>query len=372
MKLAIVADWLPTYGGAEHVIAALHGVWRRAPIFTSVARRDALGPLRDADIRTDPILQRIFRLTSRHQYLLPWMPQSFESIDLDAYDVVLSSSHAIAKGVIPSSRSVHVCYCHTPMRYAWEMEEDYLTDFRLGWMLKWLAKKELKKLRRFDLSTAKRVDVFIANSTETQKRIQRIYGRESKVIYPPVDARFFSSSLVADPNPHPYFLALGRLVPYKRFDLLIDLANQLRLPLKIAGTGDDFSRLRSLAGPTVELLGHVSDDALPALYSNATCLLFPQVEDAGIVPLEAQASGIPVIAYEKGGVRDVVVDGVTGLLVDDQTVEAFRAGIAKFQALAWDKEKIRFHAKRFHIDVFTQRMKDEVMNAASRYGVYLR
>ncbi len=258
------------------------------------------------------------------------------------------------------------------MRYAWEMEEDYLTDFRLGWMLKWLAKKELKKLRRFDLSTAKRVDVFIANSTETQKRIQRIYGRESVVIYPPVDARFFEIPLTPTSHPHPYFLALGRLVPYKRFDLLIDLANQLRLPLKIAGTGDDFSRLRSLAGPTVEVLGHVPDDALPALYSNATCLLFPQVEDAGIVPLEAQASGIPVIAYEKGGVRDVVIEGVTGLLLDAQTVDAFAAGIAKFKTMDWNKEKIREHAKKFHIDVFTQRMKDEVMNAASRYGVHLR
>ncbi len=372
MKLAIVADWLPTYGGAEHVIAALHRVWQSAPIFTSVARRNALGPLRDADIRTDAMLQRIFQLTSKHQYLLPWMPQSFESIDLSGYDIVLSSSHAIAKGFIPTGRTVHVCYCHTPMRYAWEMEDGYLSDFKVRGMLKWLARRELKKLRRFDLSTAKRVDHFIANSSETQERIRRIYGRESMVVYPPVDARFFDTPLSATSNSDPYFLALGRLVPYKRFDLLIDLANQLRLPLKIAGTGDDFSRLRLLAGPTVELLGHVSDDALPALYSNATCLLFPQVEDAGIVPLEAQASGIPVIAYEKGGVRDVVVDGVTGLLVDDQTVEAFRAGIAKFQALAWDKERIRSHAKRFHIDVFTQRMKDEVMNAASRYGVHLR
>ncbi len=374
MRLAIVADWLPTYGGAEHVIACLHDLWKDAPIFTTVARPEALGPLRDADIRTNSFLQRIFTLTGRHQYLLPWMPRSVESIDLRAYDIVLTSSHAVAKGVIPGSHSVHVCYCHTPMRYAWEMEEGYLSDFRVRGLTKWLARRELKKLRRFDLSTARRVDHFISNSSETQERIKRIYGRESVVIYPPVDARFFDGSLVPspNPNPHPYFLAIGRLVPYKRFDLLIELANALQLPLHIAGTGSDIARLKKLAGPTVVFLGHVSDDALPALYTSATCLLFPQVEDAGIVPLEAQASGIPVIAYEKGGVRDVVIEGKTGLLLGAQTVDAFREGIVKFQTMKWNRENIRSHARKFHVDVFKERMRQEVESAVKRYGVQSR
>ncbi len=368
MKLAIVADWLPTYGGAEHVIAALCQQWSDAPVFTTVAKPSLLGPLKNADIRTDSFLQRIFRLTSRHQYLLPWMPRSFESIDLSAYDIVLSSSHAIAKGIIPSSRSVHVCYCHTPMRYAWEMEDDYLSDFKVRGLLKWIARRELKKLRRFDLSTAKRVDSFIANSTETQERIKRIYGRESVVVHPPVDSRFFDFPLSPIPNPHPYFLALGRLVPYKRFDLLIDLANRLRLPLKIAGTGSDLARLKSIAGSTVEFLGHVPDSDLPALYAHAQCLLFPQVEDAGIVPLEAQACGVPVIAYGKGGVRDVVTDSVTGVLVAEQTVDAFADGIAKFRGMTWDRQNIRSHAKKFHIDVFKERMKQEVESAVRKFG----
>ncbi len=373
MKLAIVADWLPTYGGAEHVISSLHDVWPSAPIFTTIARHGELGPLRSADIRTDSCLQRIFMLMGRHQYLLPWMPKYFESIDLTSYDVVLTSSHAISKGVIPHSRSVHICYCHTPMRYAWEMEDEYLSDFRIRGPLKWFVRRELKRLRRYDLSTAKRVDLFIANSTETQERIKRIYGRESVVVHPPVGSRFFDFPLTSTfakataDRPAPYFLALGRLVPYKRFDLLIDLANRLKLPLKIAGTGSDLPRLKRMAGPTIEFLGHVSDEALPSLYAHAECLLFPQIEDAGIVPLEAQACGIPVIAFGKGGVRDVVVDGETGLLVTEQTVDAFCDGIAIFKNRQWDRQKIREHAKKFHVDVFQDRMKREVEGAICKY-----
>lgn len=363
MKLAIVADWLPTYGGAEHVIAALHALWPEAPIFTTVARREALGPLRDADIRTDSFLQFLFRLTRRHQYLLPWMPLAIESIDLSAFDVILSSSHAVAKGIIPSSRSVHVCYCHTPMRYAWEMEEDYLKDFRIRGPLKAIVQSELKRLRRWDLSTARRVDSFIANSTETQQRIARIYGRDSVVVPPPVEDRFFSTSLTAQNSQltaHSYFLALGRLVPYKRFDLLIDLANSLRLPLKIGGVGSDSARLKRLAGPTVEFLGFVNDRNLPGLYSHAECLLFPQVEDAGIVPLEAQASGLPVIAYGESGVRDVLMDGHTGLLVEAQTVDAFIAAVTTFKAHVWDRAAIRAHARRFQVSAFKKRIAEEV------------
>ncbi|MSR67285.1 glycosyltransferase family 4 protein [Candidatus Peribacteria bacterium] len=374
-KLAMIADWLPTYGGAEHVIAALQSVWSDSPIFTSVARPGALGPLERADIRTDAFLQRIFRLIGRHQYLLPWMPRSFESIDCSGFDVILSSSHAVAKGVIPSSHSVHVCYCHTPMRYAWEMEDEYLSDFRIRGILKWFVRSELKRLRRWDQTTAKRVDHFIANSGETQERIKRIYGRDSVVVHPPVDARFFdfpltptfAKDMVGKPSPRPYFLAIGRLVPYKRFDLLIELCNKSSLPLKIVGTGSDLARLRRLAGGTVEFLGHVPDADLPSLYAGANCLLFPQVEDAGIVPLEAQACGIPVIAYDKGGVRDVLVDDVTGVLVSEQSVSAFADGIQKFQRQRWDPETIRTHAKKFHIDVFKEKMKKEVESAGRKY-----
>lgn len=369
MRLAIVADWLPTYGGAEHVIGALTSLWKQAPVFTPVAAPERIGPLRSADIRTVPFTQRLFRLLGRHQWLLPLLPKAIESIDLTGFDVILSSSHAVAKGVIPPAASVHVCYCHTPVRYAWEMEAQYLQDFRIRWPLRSFVRAELKRLRRWDMSTAKRVDHFIANSTETQRRIERIYGRKSTVIPPPVQGRFFSHPL---PKRGGYFLAIGRFVPYKRFDLLIELANRLQLPLKIGGTGSDLARLKALAGPTVEFLGFVPDAYLPDLYAKADALLFPQVEDAGIVPMEAQACGTPVIALGQGGVTDVVQDGITGVLVPEQTVDAFVAAVQKFHGMKWDHQLIRDRAGRFHEDMFRTRMEEEVRAAVERFALQRR
>lgn len=376
MQLALVADWLTTFGGAEHVIAAFHELWQTSPLFTTVSNSGKPGPLSGADIRSDPLLQKLFRLTHRHQVLLPWMPRAIERIDLTGYDIVLSSSHAVAKGIIVPPESVHICYCHTPMRYAWEMEDDYLRDFRLRGFLRKRVKRELKRLRQWDVSSAKRVDRFIANSTETQRRIKRIYGRDSVVIPPPVNARFYEFERQATSGKSPeanlvksgrqaeqYFLALGRLVPYKRFDLLISLANQLKFRLLLAGTGSEEGRLRALAGPTVMFLGRVGDEELPALYAGADALLFPQVEDAGIVPMEAQACGTPVIAYAKGGVLDVVDPGKTGLLVPEQTVDAFAQALGGFRIERFDRGSIRESARRFHIERFKDRIRAEVEEA---------
>ncbi len=371
MKLAIAADWLPTYGGAEHVVAALSRLWPTAPIHTTVASPELLpDTLRRADIRVSQ-LQQAYRLIGRHQWLLPWMPQAVENMDFTGFDVVLSSSHAVGKGIIPPGDSIHVCYCHTPMRYAWEMEEEYLKDFRIRGFMRKRVRAELKRIRRWDLTTAKRVDHFIANSSETQARIRRIYGRDSVVIPPPVDARYFDCPLFPNPNPSPkpYFLALGRLVPYKRFDILIELAGIMKLPLKIAGTGSEESHLKAIAGPTVEFLGYVTEDSLPSLYGNATALLFPQVEDAGIVPMEAQACGTPVIAYGKGGIMDVVDSGTTGIFSEAQSVESFSDAMQKFQAVSWDHAVIREHARAFHVDVFQRRIQEEVEQTYRRFAL---
>lgn len=360
MKLALIADWLPVYGGAEHVISAFVSLWPDSPLFTTVANRRKLGPLSRADIRTDRFLQTLFRLSGRHQLLLPLMPRAIERIDLTGYDVVLSSSHAVGKGIVPPPGAFHVCYCHTPMRYAWEMEDEYLKDFGIRWPLSRFVKSELKKLRRWDLSTAKRVDHFIANSTETQRRIERIYGRDSIVIPPPVEAKFYDAPPAKDHQSRGYFLAIGRLVPYKRFDLLIELANRRNFTLKIGGTGTDLARLKKMADPTVEFLGHVADADLPSLFAGAEALLFPQIEDAGIVPVEAQACGTPVIALGKGGVLDVVDDGRTGLFVKAQTVEAFEDAIERFRSMHWDPLAIRKHAEKFHEDEFKRKIEQEI------------
>lgn len=375
MNLAIITDWLVTYGGAEHVVAEFHAMFPGAPIFTTVIHRQRLGPLRGAAIRTTG-LQPFYRLLRNHQVLLPWMPRAIENIDLRDFDVILSSSHAVAKGVIPPSTATHICYCHTPMRYAWEMEDSYLEDFGIPKILRGRAKKVLKQIRRWDLTTGKRVDHFIANSTETQERIARIYARDSVVISPPVDDRFFSNV----PFPHPpapspgggrggsYYLALGRLVPYKKFDLLIETANALKLPLKIVGVGREEGRLKRMAGPTVEFIGGASDEALPNLYAGAKAFLFPPHEDAGIVPREAIACGTPVIAYGKGGARDAVIDGVTGLFFQEQSVASLKDAIEKFEARPWDRDRIRTEGKKFSKGVFRERVQGEI-NAASNSRV---
>lgn len=368
MKLAITADWLPTLGGAEQVIAALHNLWPQAPIFTTVAAHSGLGSLQSADIRVDRKLQRLYKIFGTHRSLISWMPQAMERINLDAYDVVISSSHAIGKGVIPSSRAVHICYCHTPMRYAWEMEDQYLSDFKVPTKLKPFVKNLLRRLRRWDLTTAQRVDVFIANSRTTQERIRRIYGRDAIVIHPPVQDQFFSDELNdLSAETKPYYLALGRLVPYKNFDLLIDMANTRHLPLKIAGSGPLLNALKKRAGPTVEMLGHVPDAELPSLYANARAFLFPPLEDAGVVPLEAQASGTPVIAYGAGGALDTVIDGRTGLFFPKQTIVAVSTAIDRFEKMSFDRQAIRTHARQFAESRFKERMTAVVSEATSKF-----
>ncbi len=366
MNLAIVADWLVTYGGAEHTISEFHQLWPDAPLFTTVAKPAALGPLKSADIRVSP-LQRAYRLMGKHQLLLPLMPRAIEGIDLTGYDVVLSSSHAVAKGVVPPATAVHVCYCHTPMRYAWEMEAEYLKDFRVPTFLRKTIKRHLRNLRRWDLTTAKRVDVFLANSTETQRRISRIYNRDSRVIPPPVDDRFFEGPLIP-PAERGSYLAVGRLVPYKRFDLLIACANRLGIPLDIAGRGQDEERLKKLAGPTVRFLGYVPEAQLPALYAKAKALLFPPYEDAGIVPLEAQAAGTPVVALGKGGALDTVKEGVTGAFFAEQTEDLLLDALGRLDAMRWEPKAIRAHAQVFSEERFRREIRDAVEAAVEKFN----
>jgi glycosyltransferase involved in cell wall biosynthesis len=360
MRLVIVADWLVTFGGAEHVLAEIAELYPDAPIVTTVARRGKLGPLKGRDIRTS-WLQRWYERTGNHQVLLPWMPRAVEDCDLSGFDVILSSSHAVAKGIIPPAGAVHVCYCHTPARYAWEMEDDYLKDFRVPRIVQPAVRRQLKRLRRWDMTTAKRVDVFLANSTTTQERIRRIYARESTVLHPPVSDRFFSVRRSA--SPEGYFLAVGRMVPYKRFDLLIEAANREGWPLWLAGDGQDSARLRRLAGPSVRFLGHVPEDELPQLYADAEALLFPQVEDAGIVLREALACGTPCIALRSGGALDAVEDGVNGIFFDQQSVDALAAAIRDMQKRSWNRDAIRESVRQCSVQAFREQMTGAIENA---------
>lgn len=372
MRTALTADWIMPAGGAEKVLCALTEAFPGAPLYTTVAADLSAGALAKADIRPSR-LQRLYGILGNHQVLLPWMPRAMESFDLSAYDVIVSSSHAVGKGILPPSHALHVCYCHTPMRYAWFMEESYFKDFGIPRIVWPLAKHILKKLRAWDLSTAKRTDLFLANSQTTAKRIRDIYDRESIVVHPPVEDRYFATPLIETPQEN-YFLAVGRFVPYKRFDLLIEAANAAGFTLKLAGSGQEEQRLRAMAGPTVEFLGRVEDEALPALYAGAEALLFPQEEDAGLVLLEAQACGTPVVAYGKGGALDLTQEGVSSILFPSQTVPDLLAAIERVRSHAWDRAAIRHTVEESRHSAFCARVRAIVLEELERFrsGSYVR
>lgn len=364
MRMAIVADWLTTLGGAEQVILEFCDLFPEADIFTTVARPHVLG---ERTVHTTR-LQTLYRLVGKHQLLLPFLPRAIESIDLRGYDVILSSSHAVGKGIVPPATALHICYCHTPMRYAWEMQEEYLSDFRVPEFLKPAARRMLTRLRRWDLTTAKRTDVFLANSMTTQERIKRIYNRESTVIHPPVHERFFAGELKQERKP--YYFAIGRLVPYKRFDLLIEAANQFDFPLVIAGDGHDKPRLQKMAGENVTFLGRISQEELLKRYAETKAVLFPQFEDAGVVLLEAQASGTPVIAYKKGGALDIIDDGSNGVFFDEQKPRSLIEAIKKAQQISWNPQSIREGAKAYSSEKFRKHMQEAMQQAM--YDDYIK
>jgi len=352
MKIAIVADWLTNYGGAERVISAFHDLFPDAPIFTTLYKPKAMRELGNLKNIHTSWLQKI--PFAKHQWLLAQMPTAVEMFDLDEFDVVLSSSHSVAKGVITKPETLHVCYCHTPMRYAWESWDLETRIKRFPRILHPLIRQQIKWIRRWDYAAAQRVDDYIANSKYTQNQIKKYYHRESTIIHPPVDTHFFK------PVVHPkndYYLAAGRLIPYKRFDLVVEAFNHLKKPLKVVGTGPDYKKIQRLAGNTIEILGEVPNETLAELYANCKAFLFPQIEDAGIVPLEAMASGRPVIALNKGGSLDSIIDGVTGVFFENQSIPDLMGAICKFETLEFDPMIIRKHAEQFDIGIFKTKIQ---------------
>jgi glycosyltransferase involved in cell wall biosynthesis len=353
LKIAIVCDWLTNQGGAEHVVWTMHEMFPSAPIYTSIYNKEKLPQFKDADVRTSFLQKRPFAKT-HHQWFLNAMPRAFEEFDLKEYDIVLSSAHSCAKGVITKPETVHMSYCHTPMRYAWDESHEYINKSPFpGFLKQWYIPHAIKKIRLWDRLAADRVEYFIANSKYIQKRIKKYYERDSTVIYPPVETGRFSIS----PEIGDYFLAVGRLIQYKRFDLIVETFNQLGLPLKIVGEGPEYKKLKSIAKSNIEFLGFVSEEELPKLYSQAQALIFPQREDFGIVPVESMASGRPVIAFQEGGAKETVIDGMTGIFFEEQTIESLSNAIQQFQHTTFVPEKIRQHALQFD----TARFKREMM-----------
>jgi glycosyltransferase involved in cell wall biosynthesis len=333
-------------------LSALQAIFPDAPTYTLFYDAEAMkADFGHKNIRTSflqhvPFGKRFFR------YLLPLMTVATESYDLSDYDVIISSASAFAKGVVTPTDAVHISYCHTPTRYLWSDAQSYVDELRAPKIVKWALPPILSLLRLWDKAAADRTDLFIANSKTVQNRIQKYYRRESNVIHPPVDVeRFFIS-----PNPKTYFLAGGRLVAYKRFDLVVQAFTELGLPLKIFGAGPAEEALKKMAGPNIEFLGRVSDDERSRLFADAIAFINPQEEDFGLTVVEAMAAGRPVIAYKKGGATETVVEGVTGTFFTEQTSEALKKTVKAFDEKTFDPARIRAHAETFSTERFRKEL----------------
>lgn len=353
MKVALVHDYLNQMGGAERVVLALHELFPDAPLYTSIydpRRVDAA--FRNIDIRTS-FMQKLPLVKKHHQPFLPLYPFAMERLDLRGYDLVLSSSSAFGKGVITKPGTMHICYCHTPMRWCWNYDE-YIEREGLGRLARAVLPFIITGLRVWDQTTAMRVDHFIANSPAVAERIAKYYRRDAVVIPPPVEVSRFHFD--AGARPEEYFLIVSRLLPYKRIDLAIQACNALRLPLAIIGSGRDEARLKRMAGPTIGFVGRLADLEVLHYYAHCRALILPGEEDFGITPLEAQASGRPVIAYGAGGALASIIDGVTGKFFPEQTVESLSSALANFDESDYDPQAICNHALEFDKPRFHRRI----------------
>jgi glycosyltransferase involved in cell wall biosynthesis len=305
------------------------------------------------DLRTS-FVQRLPLANRWHEPYLPLFPIAIESLDLIGYDLVLSSSHVCAKGVIPAPEALHICYCHTPARYAWDLGSLYLQ--RLNPLQRWYAAAVMHRLRMWDVTTSARVDHFIANSRFVAQRIQRYYRRSATVIHPPVDTSFFTPG----EGDGDYFLVVSRLTAYKRVDLAVEAFDRLGLPLVVIGDGPERRRLASRAGSSIKFLGRVSREEVRDHMRGCRALVYPGKEDFGITPVEVQATGRPVVAYGAGGVLETVVDRETGILFAEQSTEAVCEAVTTCAGLSFDRDAIRRHALQFDRELFCRRMTDFV------------
>ena len=361
-RVALVHDWLTGMRGGEKVLDAVAELFPEATLHTlvhvpgSVAPRiEQLGPRRS-------VLGWLPGVHAYYRQLLPLFPFAVEQFDVDRADLVISTSHCAAKSVVAPGRARHLCYCFTPMRYAWDQFDAYFGASRLGPGSR-LMRPALGALARWDASTAGRPDRYVAISQYVADRIRRYYNRVPAVVYPPVDTEFYRPAApVADEG---YYLVVSALVPYKRVDVAIDACRLAGRPLKVVGHGPERRRLEALGGAHVEFLGGVSDEDVRRLYQGARAVLLPGEEDFGIVPVEAQACGRPVIALARGGTRETVLDGETGVLVEESSAAAFADGVRRLEQVAIDPGRVRTHAVQFSRARFLEQLMQQVTDLLS-------
>lgn len=363
MKIALVHDYLVQYGGAERVLECFCELFPYAHIYTLVYDEDAMhGVFTDKKIHTS-YLQKFPFARKKHRLFPPLMPMGIEQFDFSQYDVVLSDSSSFAKGIITKPNTLHICYMHTPMRYAWDDCQKYTQDFYFPEFIKKIVPFAMNYIRIWDKVSSDRPDKLIANSQFVAKRIEKYYRKKSAVIHPPVSVnKFFTSD-----EHEEYYLMVGRLIAYKRHDIAIEAFNRLKLPLKIIGRGPEMKRLKKLAGPTIEFLGRVDDDNLARYYSRCKGFVFPQEEDFGIVAIEALASGRPLIAYRGGDILEHMEERKMGIFFDSQTSESIIDAVKEFEKINFDHKYIRERVLRFDREIFKQKVKEFVEKAVEEH-----
>lgn len=355
-KIALVHDYLVQYGGAERVLECFTELFPNAPIYTLVYNKEFMhGVFEGKNIKTS-FIQKIPFAKKYHRIFPQFMPMAIEQFDFSMYDLVLSDSSSYAKGIITGPGTLHICYMHTPLRYAWDDCQKYTSDFDFPNFIKKVVPFAMNYIRIWDRVSAERPDKLIANSNFVAKRIKKYYKRESIVVHPPVNIDEFSISAENDGS----FLMVGRLLAYKRHDIAIKAFNKLGLRLKIIGRGPELKRLKKLAGPNIEFLGRLSDEELPEYYAKCRAFIFPQEEDFGIVAMEAMASGKPVVAFRGGDIVEHIEEGKSGVFFERQEVNDIINAVKKLDGLAYDSQYIREKAEKFDKSLFKAKIKEYI------------
>ena len=356
MKVALIQDWLTEIGGAEKVFECFLELFPDADVYTLTSHDRVVNDLNiSKDKLHESFIAKLPFSRKRYRNYLPLFPKAIESFDFCGYDLIISSSSSVAKGILTNSKQLHISYCHSPVRYAWDLYHQYLKEAKLvGFSFKkWLVRHTLHKLRIWDVISANRVDHFIANSNYIKRRIKKVYRREADVIYPPVDMNRFELC----EEKEEYYYTASRLVPYKKIDLIVEAFSKMpNKKLIVAGMGPDYKKIKSFAEPNIEMKGFVSNNEMLSLMKKAKAFVFAADEDFGIIPVEAQACGTPVIALGHGGTKETVIDGQTGVHFKEQTVESLSEAIGRFEGMMFDVNIIRDNAERFS----KQRFKAEL------------
>jgi glycosyltransferase involved in cell wall biosynthesis len=357
MKKAIISDWYYVNGGAEKVIHSINSIWKDSDHFALIDFLDDndRAYILDGKKAKTSFIQKLPTAKQNHRKFLQLFPIAIEQFDLKDYELIISSSSAVAKGVKTHKNQLHICYCHSPMRYAWDLKDQYLKDSGLDKGLKGVyAKYVLNKIRKWDVSNSESVDYFIANSNHISQRIKKVYNRESTVIYPPVDVDFFS----LEEQKEDYYFTASRLVSYKKTQLIVEAFNELpHLKLIVAGDGPEFEKLQKIAKSNIEFVGFVEVSILKKYMQKAKAFVFAAEEDFGIIPVEAQACGTPVIAFGKGGTLETVVENKTGVFFQEQSAPKIREAVISFENMQFDPKTIREHAQKFTKKRFEKEMK---------------